>query len=601
MVDIDRRKFIASAAVSSTALAGCALFGGDDDGGDDDGGGGDGGGDGGGGGDDHGEQVPTVLIDYLSDLPGLTEMSERSIPQLQEALSAIGLEDEIIPRGFVEAGEVLFNDSRETHFQIWNAANNPDRLDPDEFAAIYSPENAGANGRRNFNNYAKPDVACDIYRMVREQRGAANTEERREIINELQSLHSEDIATIPLTVNATYGAYNTNTVEPGPIGAYGIANTGTHTLVQSSSPDGIQANVTPAVVETTVHMRFTGPTGLVPWSSIVYSPLFYYDEDYNFIDVLATGFEYSDDGTSLEVGLEDATFHNGDPITSEDVKWTFEHLVANRDAYPQVPDVPLESVETPDEQTVVFQLSERFTPFLTRFLPLWGILPKDHFIEQGAEDDPNGFELDSIIGSGPYEVSSLNRGESLLLSPHDSHPLYSPDSNLALIGFADAEGAFRAFRNGEINWLQSIDAGLAEEARETVDFASVEITEAASNFLLWPQCNWGPSKHRPIRMAFSQAINRERISEIIAFGDASPVLHSTIKAPTHPWFDEDALTQVADSPTANVDTATQVLEDAGYTFDDDGNLRYPPDADLSPDWEEGEEPADYPDEFPCLG
>jgi peptide/nickel transport system substrate-binding protein len=541
------------------------------------------------------------MIDYLSNLPGLTEMSEASIPILRTALEELGMEVEIIPHGFTKAGEVLFNDTRETHFQIWNAANNVDRLDPDEFTTIYSPANAGSNGQRSFNNWAPPDTACEYQGMINDQRRAASTEEREQIINEAHAMHSEDVATIPLITNATYGAYNTDEVDPGPIGAAGIANTSTHTLIQSSSSEGLQANVPSALTTESVFFRFSGPTALIPWSTIVYSPLFYYDEEYNFINMLADGYEYQNEGQSLRVDLRDATFHNGNQITSEDVAWTYNYLNSNRDVFALFPDVPLESIDTPDDSTVVFNLSERFTPFLTRVLPLWGIAPKDHFIDQGAEEDPAGFQLDTIIGSGPYSVDSLNTDQSILLSPHDGHPVYDPSSELSLIAYSDSQGATRAFENGDINWLQTISAGLAQQLRENIDFASVEITRAASNFLLWPQTNWGPSKHRAIRMAFSQAINRQRVNQTVAFGDSTPVLHSNIMAPTHPWWPgDDSLTQIADSASGSVETARSTLEDAGYTFADDGSLRYPADADLDPLWPQGQEPADFPDRYPCL-
>jgi peptide/nickel transport system substrate-binding protein len=542
--------------------------------------------------------VPTILVDYVSDLAGLTEMSERMVPQLQEAMGQLGLEMETNPRTFSAWLDSIFQDQRQCHFSIWNYANNPDRLDPDEFTYNYAAEYAGANGLTNQSNYAN----CEVQELCEEQRLATDPETRRDIVYEAHELHSEDIVSVPLIVNAQFGAYNEDAVDPGPLGPSGVANTATHTLIQTSAADGeVRANTTPATVETNVHLRFAGPTPLVPWSTIVYSPLFGYDEDYNFINILAESSTVSDDGLEIEITLKDATFHNGDPVTAEDVQWTFTYLNDNSDVFPRFPDLPIDAIEAPDESTVMITLSERFAPLLTRVMPEWGIMPKEHFIENGAEEDPAGFTLDSVIGSGPYSVDNYSRGQSLLLSPHDGHPLYSPDSDLALISYSDSQGAARAFENGDINWLQTINAGLAEQVDENVDAASIEVTESPSNLMLWPQYSWGPSKHRPVRMAVSQAINRERINQTVALGESSPVLQSTNMSPTHPFYPgEENLTACADSPQANVDTATTVLEDAGFTVDGDGNLRYPPDADLSPRWPEGEAPSDLPDEFPCL-
>jgi peptide/nickel transport system substrate-binding protein len=67
----------------------------------------------------------------------------------------------------------------------------------------------------------------------------------------------------------------------------------------------------------------------------------------------------------------------------------------------------------------------------------------------------------------------------------------------------------------------------------------------------------------------------------------------------HPWYPEDEVYQATDDPTGDVEQAKQILRDAGWGWDDDGNLRYPADADLSPRWPKGE----YPNEdngFPCV-
>jgi len=594
-----RRRYLGSIAVALSVTAAGCNDGGDGDSGD--GGGGDGestGGDGGDGGSAGGEMVPTILVDYVSDLPGLTEMSERMVPQLESAMGEIGLEMETNPRTFSAWLDSIYQDQRRCHFSVFNYANNPDRLDPDEFTFNYAAEWAGANGLPNQSNYAN----CDLQSLAEEQRLATDPETRRDLIYEAHSIHSEDVMTVPLTVNASFGAYNSDRVDPGPLGPSGVANTATHTLIQTSASDGeVRANTTPATVETSVHLRFSGPTPLVPWSTIVYSPLFGYDEDYNFINILADYSAVSDDGLEVEIGLKDATFHNGEPVTAEDVQWTFNYLNANSDVFPRFPDLPIDSIDTPDESTVVISLSERFAPLLTRVMPEWGILPKDHFVANGAEDDPANFTLDSVVGSGPYSIDNYSQGQSILLSPHDGHPLYSPDSDLALIAYDDSQGAARAFENGDINWLQTINAGLAEQVEQGVPAASIEVTESPSNLVLWPQYSWGPTKHRPVRMAVSQAINREQINQTVALGRSSPVLHSTNMSPTHPFFPgEENLTKCAESPAANVETALSVLEDAGFTIDDSGNLRYPADADLSPRWAEGEAPADLPDEFPCL-
>ncbi len=574
---LSRREYLATAALTSAALAGCTGTGTDPD--------------------MDGEQVEPLILEYVSDLPGLTEMSEGMVPAIEEAAESIGVELEIEPRSSSVQWDNMYSDTRSHHLAIFNYANNPDRLDPDEFVSSASADMAGANGLGNHSNYAN----CEYTELVRAQARATSQQERVEIINEAFGILSEDIPVIPVITNVQYGAYLPDQVDTGPIGPAGIDNSATRTLIETSALDGgeVRANLSPSAVESNVHMRFTGPTPIMPWSNYIYSPLYAYDENYELMNVLAEDAETSEDGLSVEVTLTDATFHDGEPVTSEDVQWTFEYLDDNRGVFPRAPDVPYDSIETPDDQTVVFNLEEPYVPLIPRVFPQWGILPKDHFIDEGAEDDPSNFTLDEIVGSGPFEVNTFSQGSQLLLDPFDDHPVFSPDSNLNLIAFDDSQSAYTALRNEEINYLQTVDAGIANEIREQVDNAELVTVETPSGLVIWAQYPFGPTKHRPIRHAISQAIDRERISQTVALGEAEPILHATHLSPSHPfWPGEENLNQVADTERANPETAREILEDAGYEWDDNDNLYYPEGADLEPRWPEGEEPS--PEEFSCL-
>jgi len=81
--------------------------------------------------------------------------------------------------------------------------------------------------------------------------------------------------------------------------------------------------------------------------------------------------------------------------------------------------------------------------------------------------------------------------------------------------------------------------------------------------------------------------------------DFDPIYESRVLLDTHPFSPpDDELTKFTDQPQGDSDGARRTLEEAGWGWDDDGNLRYPPDADLSPLWPQGEEPS--ADDFPCL-
>ena len=593
---VDRRDYIKKLGIASgaVALAGCADDE-DDANADDD--------------DDTadagqaGERVPTITLSYWSDAGSTSVVFEQSLPRIVDDLEeALGIDVDAGPATSADQIGSQSNDSRSFHLSYDGYSLAPTRLDPHELTnARYSIMSAGANGVWNPPNYAN----CDFSVPAAAQLNAADIEERQELVTEAHSQMSEDIGTIALCQRMQYGAAWTDKVDVRRAGEMGLIYVGATPLIHSV-PKGdfpIRVNYQPRTLETSIYQTSAGAANRVNWANLVYSPLVGYDENYELEPVLAEGWEFTDGGLTLTIPLRDGEFHNGDPITAEDVKWTFEFQWDQSDEgnYPDPVRPPLESLDVIDEKTIQFNL-ERPAPFLlTRSFPGWGILPKNVWQEAGAEEDPTGFD-DPIIGSGPYQVTSFSEGTLLAMEPHDNHAKYDVEGDLILQGFDSTEAAFRSFRNEELEMFLDSPPGLANEIRDTMsDNADVFLSEGFTNYMFHAQMPFGPGSHRPFRLAVSQAIDRSLINETAMFNDSQEITFSCPLSPTHPFFPgEDNLTQIADSPEGNPDRAREVLEEAGYTWDDDGNLHYPDDIDLTPAWPEGDEPADHPDQFPCV-
>lgn len=115
-------------------------------------------------------------------------------------------------------------------------------------------------------------------------------------------------------------------------------------------------------------------------------------------------------------------------------------------------------------------------------------------------------------------------------------------------------------------------------------------------FGVMPQMSYAPAKFPEFRHALSLMIDREGLVETYAFGDTEVMTHHTFNSAAHPWYDEEALTEI-ESTTADVERAQAVLEEAGWSWDDDGNLLYPEDAEMAA-WPQGETPS--PENFSCI-
>src|SRR6201997_5194102 len=132
---------------------------------------------------------------------------------------------------------------------------------------------------------------------------------------------------------------------------------------------------------------------------------------------LAESWSAGEDGLSYEFVLrKDAKFHNGDPVTADDVKFSFERY---RGAAHGLLKERVAAVETPDPQHVRFKLKEPWPDFLTFYATASGagwIVPKKYVEKVGDEGFKKG-----PIGAGPYKFVSFTPGVALGFEAFDQY------------------------------------------------------------------------------------------------------------------------------------------------------------------------------------
>jgi peptide/nickel transport system substrate-binding protein len=541
-----------------------------------------------------GERVPTIDLEYWTG----NTVQENAVSQFKTDLSAVGIEMAPTAVSFSTQVQHNFEDKRNFHISFWTHGMSPSRLDAFEFTWRFNGKWAGANGFANPTNYAN----CTHTDAANNARTASGPEERQKFVNEAHAQMSKDVGSIPLCKRINYGAYLTDQVNVDGLGKAAIADGSVYSLIKSSAKGDrpLVFNVDGTSVETKVHPANDSDSVLAQYNNLIYSPLVGYNEDWELTNMLAKEYEVSNDGKTYTFTLRDATFHNGDPVTPEDVVFTYNFIGDNAQAFPKASSPPYDSIEAVDDTTVRFNLKTPFPALVGRVLPFWGVLPKDVWVDGGARDDPTGVDLDPIVGSGPYAVEQWNQGQSVFLTPHDGHPLYQPESDLILRAFSDDQTPFRAFQEGEINMFSIGPPAIAEDIRTNMSNADVTVMGGFQTSVMYPQMTFGPMMFREFREAFSLGMNRKKMNQAVLNGDSEPVLHSDPWSNAHPWYPgEDMLTKIADLEAAP-EKAMDVLSEEGWSQDDQGRLRYPDDADLTPLWEQGAQPADFPDRFPCV-
>ena len=155
-------------------------------------------------------------------------------------------------------------------------------------------------------------------------------------------------------------------------------------------------------------------------SSKIFDGLVSYDKDFNLIPRLAESWEVSDDGLSVTFHLrEGVTFHDREPMTSEDVAYTFMEILKQRHPRGKSTLQFLEAVETPDDLTAVFRFSTP-SPYVMRALAgaESPILPKHVYDGTDVMKNPANT---APIGTGPFKFEEFVRGSHIILSRNENY------------------------------------------------------------------------------------------------------------------------------------------------------------------------------------
>jgi len=594
----DRRTYLAALATTAAGgLAGCSSGGGNNN--NNGGSSNSNGGSSSSGGQSLGERVPAMTAGIIAGTAGASGLEQSTQAVAKNVTDHLGVP--VNPKSF-EFSTFLskaFNDARDWNFVVSIYPSFPSALDPNTLLLSYRITDAGANGQPNTINYAN----CDYTKKINAQLTASNRKQRQSLVSDAVGIGSKDVEPVTLCTSINGSAYRTDQLQVSDVGKAGV-NLRNPELLWNTKPvngaKGIVSNISIDSISTPVYF-LTAPSR--PWIGTVFMPLLIRDKNYELKAGLAQDWKVSNGYKTFTFDLHpDATFHNGDPVTSEDAKWTLEFLNKHNSDFTAVNEYPYDTIETPDDHTLVVNMKSPQPSWITAFVPvLSGVLPKKVWLDAGAEKNPKSPNFDKIIGSGPYQVDSFTTKQILALKPYKDH-FIDVQGDLTIRGYQGLQSAKRAFQKGELNMLINIENSTWQQIEKNMkDTAKVVAGQAFTSWECRPMFNFGPTMFREFRMAMSHAIDRQRINQILTMGKGEPELYASWLGKNHPWRPDDSkLTKIADSAKPNPDKAKQVLKDAGWGWDSKGRLRYPKGKDLTPLWPKGSTPCKNPDGFPCL-
>ena len=242
---------------------------------------------------------------------------------------------------------------------------------------------------------------------------------------------------------------------------------------------------------------------------------------------LAESWTESPDKLSYEFKLRQGVkFHNGDPFTADDVKFSFERAKGAQLKQ------KVKEVVVVDPHTVRFVLNEVWPDFMTAYGTLWSaagwITPKNYFEKVGADEFKK-----HPIGLGPYKFVSMKPGIELVLEANEEYWRKMPSvKRLVYLSVPESTTRLAMLKRGEADIAYLLEGQLAESIKDDpqlkVAFSGGIGTHHLDFFDMWdPKSPW----HDPrVRKAASLAIDRKGLSEAETLGASKPTGNIVLKS-----------------------------------------------------------------------
>jgi peptide/nickel transport system substrate-binding protein len=233
---------------------------------------------------------------------------------------------------------------------------------------------------------------------------------------------------------------------------------------------------------------------------------------------LAESWTVSADGLVYEFVLrKGAAFHTGDPVTADDVKFSFERY---RGISAKALKDHVAAIETPDARRVRFRLKQPWPDFLAFYAtPATGaawIVPKKYVEKIGEE----AFKK-APVGAGPYRFVSFTPGVELVLEANDAYwRRASHVKRLVLKAVPDAATRLAMLKRGEVDIAYAMNGELGEEVRRTPGLTLRPTPFVSTHWVLFAdQWDLNSAWHdRRVRLAATHAVDRQAVNQAVTLG-----------------------------------------------------------------------------------
>lgn len=556
---VDRRAFLRKAGattgvVATGSIAGCTGGGEGDDGGD--------GGNGDDGGSGTGEALPEFT--YYNNPQNYNPGRHDAINLISEQWNQVGFEIEV---EVLEWATLLSAVSDEYDFDIstWSQYFG---VDPGEgVAERFSSENADEPGTGNYHGYK--DETMD--ELINDQLIAEDIDTRAEAFHEIQKKVAEEVPMFPVLTESNMMPHRNDHFSGwvDHIEGYNRLTNYVNVSVEDGNEDGVMRGFWTESLENLSAFAHEGLSKHLHLFDAMYDKPIHLTPELE-VDTelsLAEEVERPDLETMVLTIREDAEWNDGEPLTAEDVAFTYETIM--NEAVPQNSQQAnyLDDVELVDETTVELSLSTEMGVAANAIMGNTVFVAPKH--EWEGVSNPSEELIEEPVTSGIMELDYWNPGEEVRLTARDDHRLDFEVEGMYWRIIPSQSTIWELTRQGDINYHPFAQASenLADNEEEE---DNIEVAKTEGNG--WTHINFNMRNagldEQTVRQAMAHAVPKTTINEQLYNGYHEPGA-GYITPSFGPLYTDDIMMY-----DESVESAVGTLEDAGFSVSDDG-VYYP--------------------------
>ncbi|MBN7758125.1 MULTISPECIES: ABC transporter substrate-binding protein [Alphaproteobacteria] len=519
-----------------------------------------------------GDQIRT--IDLFTRPQAAQPQEFQSIQLIAQEWRKLGLDVNVRVMPWEQMSDVVWYQRDNWDATAWQMVGRPERSDPDEIVFNLFHSTTADKGY-NFIGYLNPEYDT----VVEAERVEIDEAKRKELIDKAQEILAADQPNMMLVHPKQTFAFDKTVWDPASVveqSGIGIRNTWTF---MSLTPVGEQKDI---ILNSGDNVQAINPLyisgGVDSWVfELVYDRLVRVGPDGLPKAWAAESYEWKDDKTIAVTLREGMKWHDGEPVTPEDVKFSFETAVSGEAPMYAPFATNIENIAI-DGSTITFTLKQPAASFVTSSLAKINLIPK-HVWEpiiadlKTKEENAESYQEETPIGSGPFRFERWLTNEEIVLSANKDH-FNAPKAERWILRIVpNVEAALGMLRSGEINFLAEFSGDpqvLLQAAEQDGDLETVSTVEMGFRYVAFN--NRRPPFDDPaFRRALSSAVDRRLIVKAAYRGYAEP--SNSVVSPALGFWHNEA---VVEGFEAGHDVAVKILEDAGYTLEGD-RLHYPGD------------------------